>query len=312
VAHAISRRASLTGLAALAACGRANAGPIRIGYQKDGVLVVARQQDHVEKRLKDIGHSVEWAEFPSGPPLLEALSADAIDFGATGDTPPIFAQSSGSNLAYAAAVPVGGRNYAIMVPPGSTLARIQDLKGRRVAFTRGSSAHYFVLNALASVGLTIADIEPAYLSPHDARAAFIRGSIDAWGVWDPFFADAQRHARARVLSTAEPFGKGATFLLTGKRLLADRPALHALLDELRRTGEWIDANRATAAQLVASSTGIDLDTLQLMFSRVDFTIIPMAPWAVARQQRVADTFARLGIIPRPITVRDAVPDFGWK
>jgi sulfonate transport system substrate-binding protein len=241
----LSRRGLFQGGAALAlmavplaGCGKDTATQtdiVRIGYQKDGVLVVAKQQRHLETRLASAGvKKIEWAQFPSGPPLLEALAAGGIDFGATGDTPPIFAQASGTDLVYAAAVPTRGQSSAILLPPGSKIAGIAGLKGSRIAFTRGSSAHYFAVSALRSAGLSFSDVTPVYLAPADARAAFVRGSLDAWFIWDPYYADAERNAGARVLSNAEPFVHSASFFLASRDFATRNAAvIRAILDELR-------------------------------------------------------------------------------
>ncbi|MEI9991970.1 MAG: aliphatic sulfonate ABC transporter substrate-binding protein [Rhizomicrobium sp.] len=320
----LSRRGLLHGGAALAltavplaSCGRntaARADTVRIGYQKDGVLVIAKQQKRLEQHLAASGiGKVEWAEFPSGPPLLEALAAGGIDFGATGDTPPIFAQASGTDLVYVAAVPVRGRSSAILLPPSSKISRIADLKGGRVAFTRGSSAHYFAVSALHSAGLTLSDVTPIYLAPSDARAAFVRGSLDAWFIWDPYYADAERNAGARVLSNAEPFVHSASFFLASRAFAERNPGVvRAILDELCTVGQWIAANRAAASELVSKINGLDLAIVSAAFARADFGIVPLDAGIIARQQDVADDFARLGIIPHPVKVADAVAHLDWK
>ena len=173
---------------------------VRIGYQKTGVLVIARQQGTIEKRFAASGTSVKWVEFTSGPPLLEAISTGAADFGAVGDSPPIFAQAANANIVYAAASPISN-GQGILVPPGSSIKSIADLKGRRVGFTKGSSAHNIVVQTLEKAGLTYNDITPVYLTPPDAGPAFANGSIDAWAVWDPYFAIAETKYNARPLVT---------------------------------------------------------------------------------------------------------------
>ena len=157
---------------------------LRIGYQRNGILVVAKQQGVIEERLKRFGHTVRWVEFSFGPPLLEALSLDGIDFGQTGDAPPIFAQAAGGNLVYAATQEAGNSGLGILLPKGSQIGALAELKGKRVAFAKGSSAHNFTVAALEKAGLTYADIEPVTLAPADAAAAFARGSIDAWTIWE--------------------------------------------------------------------------------------------------------------------------------
>ncbi len=159
---------------------------VRIGFQKgSAILLLARKQQVVETRLKALGvPSVKCVEFQFGPPMLEALGAGVIDLGSVGDTPPIFAQAGGSNLVYAAATP--SAQHAVLVPKNSPLKTLADLKGKKVAFGKGSSAHNVTVKALAQAGLGFQDIVPTYLSPADATAAFNGGNIDAWVVWDPY------------------------------------------------------------------------------------------------------------------------------
>jgi hypothetical protein len=160
----------------------------RIGWQKNGVLALAKRQGAIEKRLSDRGIKIEWSEFTSGPPLLEALGAGALDFGATGDVPPLFAQAAGGNLVYAGIYKGSPEASAILVRKNSSIQSLADLKGKKVAFKRGSSAHNVTVKALRKGGLTPADVDAIDLAPPDAAAAFKNGSIDAWSIWDPYLA----------------------------------------------------------------------------------------------------------------------------
>ena len=165
-------------LAALPAIGTAtavaSAAPsklLRVGYQKgEPLLLAAKQNRSLEALLNPLGIDVQWVEFQFGPPMLEAMRVGAVDLGAVGDTPPVFAQAAHGDLLYIAAQRSGGQ--AILAPPGSALETLHDLKGKKVAFGRGSSAHNLTLAALEKVGLTYADIQPIYLGPADAGPAF--------------------------------------------------------------------------------------------------------------------------------------------
>ena len=175
---------------------------LRVGYQKSSVnLLIARRLGLVEHRLP--GLSVRWVEFSAGPQLLEALGAGSLDFGMTGDTPPIFAQAAGRDVLYVGRETPKPRSSAILVPPDSTIGSLAGLRGKRVAFQKGSSAHYLVLRALEKAGLRLSDIQPMYLAPADARAALERHSVDAWAIWDPYWAAAATGSRAKVLATGE-------------------------------------------------------------------------------------------------------------
>ena len=192
---------------------------VRLGYQKSGALVLLQQQ----KLLESAGMQVQWVYFTSGPPMLEALNAGAIDFAATGDTPPIFAQAAGSKLVYVAAQPMLGRYEGILVKKTSPLHTLADLKGKRVAYTKGSSGHYCLLEALTKAGLTPADIQAVTLAPPDASAAFAQGRVDAWSVWDPFFAVAEIAPDNRVLAYELDIGPSNRFFLARTAFAETQP-----------------------------------------------------------------------------------------
>ncbi len=285
----------------------AEPGVLRIGYQKNGILVVARQQGAIEAAVGKLGHRVRWVEFSFGPPLLEALSLDGIDFGQTGDAPPIFAQAARSTLVYAAAQEAGGSGAGILLPKGSGLRTLADLRGRRVAFAKASSAHNLTVAALEGAGLTYADIEPVTLAPADAAAAFSRGSIDAWTIWDPYFAIAEAGDGVRVLATADAIAKQNNFFLASRELADGRgPVLAAAVAALGEVAQWCTQHRAEVAALLSQGTGVPLPATRRAVDRTEFVLGPMSPRLVAEQQAIADRFHALKLIPKPIRVADAV------
>ncbi len=278
------------------------AGRVRIGYQKNGALVIVRQQ----RRLDPLGLAVEWVEFTSGPPLLEALNARAIDFGATGDTPPIFAQAAGADLLYVGGQPIAGANEALLVRADSPIRTLADLRGKRVAFTKGSSAHNMVVQALARAGLKPADIQPVNLQPPDAGAAFRSGALDAWAVWDPFFAMAELEPTTRVLTTAEGVAPSNSFFLASRSFTEREPGtVLALLDAINGAAGWASANPEALAATLASVTGVPLAAQRIAAPRGVYAVQPMDEAIIARQQAIADTFAALRLIPARVDVRAA-------
>jgi len=293
---------------ALAAQAPGDAAPkeFRIGYQKTGVLVITRQQGVLERRLGRLGIATKWIEFTSGPPLLEAMNAGSVDLGAVGDSPPIFAQAAGAAVVYVAGAPVNN-GQAILVKPDSPLRSLADLKGKRVAFTKGSSAHNVVVAALEQAGLTYADITPTYLSPADAGAAFARDSVDAWAVWDPFFAIAEKSQGARVLVNATDVIKTFSFYLANRDFAARYPKiLGEALSGLAEAANWAENNRHEVAKALAAVTGVSLEAQTIAANRASFPFGPITPEIIASQQAIADRFHKLGLIPRAITVREAV------
>jgi sulfonate transport system substrate-binding protein len=279
---------------------------LRIGYQKSGVLVVARQQGILERRLSKLGVTVKWVEFTSGPPLLEAMNVGSVDLGATGDSPPIFAQSAGAAIVYVAGGPINN-GQAIIVKSDSSIRLLADLKGKRIAFTKASSAHNVTIAALEKAGFTYADITPVYLSPADAAAAFARNSIDAWAIWDPFLAIAERSQGARVVVNAVDVAKTFSFYLANRDFAARYPKIvNETLDGLAEAARWADNNRGEVGKTLAAVTGVSLDAQIIAAERASFPFGAVTDEIVVAQQAVADRFHKLGLIPKPINVREAV------
>src|SRR5262249_24596149 len=185
---------------------------IRIGYQKNGVLVITRQQAVLENHFAPQGIEVKWIEFSSGPPMMEAMNVGSVDYGAVGDSPPVFAQAAGAAIVYAAGQPITN-GQGILVPKDSAIRTLADLKGRGIGFTKGSSAHNIVVQALEKVGLAYADITPVYLTPPDAGPAFASGGIDAWAIWDPYFAIGETKQNGRILINAHAITKTNSFYI---------------------------------------------------------------------------------------------------
>lgn len=300
--------AVVAAFATTSARSQAVAKEVRFGYQKTGVPVIARQQGTIEKRLAASGTSVKWVEFTSGPPMMEAISNGSVDFGAVGDSPPIFAQAANANIVYAAASPISN-GQGILVPANSSIKSIADLKGKRVGFTKGSSAHNVVVLTLAKAGLTYDDITPVYLTPPDAGPAFANGSIDAWAVWDPYFAIGEKKQNARILINAYEVGKTNAFFIANRDFANQQPAvLREVIAGLSTAATWAENNRDAVAKSLHEVTGVPLDIQTLAASRASFAIGSLSDDVIETQQRVADSFHKLGLIPKKIVVRDIV----WK
>jgi sulfonate transport system substrate-binding protein len=281
---------------------------IRIGYQKNGVLVIARQQATLEKHFASQGIAVKWVEFSSGPPMLEAMNVGSVDYGAVGDSPPIFAQSAGAAIVYAAGQPITN-GQGILIPGNSPIRGIADLKGRRIGFTKGSSAHNIVVQTLEKAGLTYADITPVYLTPPDAGSAFANGSIDAWAIWDPYFAIGETKQNGRVLVNAAEITKTNSFYIGNRDFAKSHGSvLQQIIDVTSSTAKWAEAHRDEVAKSLSAVTGIPLDIQTVAANRSSFAVGPITDDIVATQQGVADRFFKLGLIPKPVVVRDAV----WK
>ncbi|GBD49002.1 sulfonate ABC transporter substrate-binding protein [Methylopila sp. Yamaguchi] len=295
-------------LASLGAATAADAAErtLRIGFQKYGTLILLKGKGSLEEKLKPLGVTVKWSEFQFGPPLLEAVNAGAIDFGTTGEAPPIFAQAASAKLTYVAYDPPSPRAEAVLVPKGSTLQTLADLKGKNIAVAKGSNSHYLLVKALEKAGVSYSDVKLSFLTPADARSAFESGKVDAWSVWDPFFAAAEV-AGARVLTTGEGIVENHQFFLSSRDYVKDNEdVLAVVLAELRKVEDWVAKDPKAAAEELSPLVGIPAPLLTTAISRLGLGVGPLKPEVIAAQQRIADAFLELKLLPKPIVVQDAV------
>ncbi|MDQ0201520.1 sulfonate ABC transporter substrate-binding protein [Neobacillus ginsengisoli] len=280
---------------------------INIGYQKFGTLNILKAKGSLEKGLKPLGYSVKWTEFPGGPQLLEALNVGSLDFGHTGEAPPIFAQAAGAPLVYYADASANPKGEAILVPKNSPIKTLKDLKGKKIALNKGSNVHFLLVKILEKAGIPYGDIKTVFLPPADARAAFEKGSVDAWVIWDPFLADAERATNARILADGTGLVNNREFFLATSKFEKENPkVLDVIFKELKKTDKWVEGNPKEAAKFLAPQIGMSVDTLELTLNRRTFGLEKMNKKVAKDQQQIADAFYKLKLIPKDIQVQEAI------
>jgi sulfonate transport system substrate-binding protein len=299
----------LTSLAIAPAQAQEKPAEIRIGTQKGGFFPAVRQRHTVEDAFKPLGIEIKWVDFQFGPPLLEAINVGAVDFGFVGDSPPIFAQAGGARIRYVAAVKSDGNTQAIIVPKDSPIKTLADLKGKRVAFGKGSSAHNLLVVALEKAGLAWGDITPAPLAPADATAAFLKGAVEAWSIWDPYLALAELKENARVIAFDKDVHKPNAFYIAGSDFVDKHPTLVAKLNSVFASeGKWADGHHEEVAKAQSEATGVDIEAVKRFVARSNYRVVPLDEEVIKSQQAIADRFTRLGLIPKSVNVSDII----WK
>ncbi|MEQ1298903.1 sulfonate ABC transporter substrate-binding protein [Acinetobacter soli] len=280
---------------------------LNIGFQKYGLLPIVKQRGDLDQALKAQGIQVKWVEFPAGPQLLEGLNVGSVVFGESGEAPPIFAQAASPNLVYVANQPAAPNAEALIVQKNSPIQSIQDLKGKRVALNKGSNVHYLLLKLLEKNQLTLQDIQVVYLPPADARAAFEKGAVDAWVIWDPFFAAAEQQIGARVLATGQNLVSNHQFYLADRKFAEQHPeVLKTVVQQLNQTTEWVKTHQDDAARLLEKPTALDFNILKTSISRMGFGVTPLSSEVTQQQQYVADAFYQQKLIPQPLKIQDAI------
>ncbi|GJE26511.1 Putative aliphatic sulfonates-binding protein [Methylobacterium organophilum] len=276
---------------------------LRIGYQRSSTLIaLLRQEGALEDALKPLGVTVSWHEFTSGLPIMEALNVGQIDVSAdVADTVPVFAQAAGALITYVAQEAPSPSAQAILVAADSPIKTVADLKGRKVAVTKGAGSHYLLLAALGAESLPFTSITPAYLTPADGRGALTSGSVDAWVAWDPFLSAAQAQSGARILRDGTGLSLYKRYYLASDAYVAQNGAvLGVLFAKLAQAGAWVKANPEEAATRLGALWKIEPAIVRQANDRRSYKVEPVTREGLSEQQKIADAFKAEGLLPRPV------------
>lgn len=281
---------------------------LTLGFQKSAAnFLVARQQKILEQEFPQT--KIEWKDFPAGPQLLEALSVGAVDVGVVGNTPPIFAQAAGKELTYVGYEVQPTVNQAILIHKDSSIKNIQDLKGKRIALQKGSNMHEFLANVLNKAGLKWSDIEPIWLPPADAGAAFDKKSVDAWAIWEPNLTTAIETTQAKTLIDGQVFPKTYLYYVAHPTFAQAHPdAIKKVIKSLNQADEWIIKNPDEALKTYVASTGLDEKIAQIVLNKrlKPSLVYPINEEVIKSQQKIADLFYSEKLLSKQINIQDAV------
>lgn len=305
----ISNTNAVSGTTGSSTGGNASDGAVelRIGYQRGGEYWNLLKAEGTLEKLLGPNVKVTWSLFAAGPPMLEALNAGAIDIGEVGETPPIFAQAAGAPLLYVAQEASSGAGSAILVPADSPIKTIADLKGKKVAFTKASSAHLLTIRALEKNGLSYSDIQPALLAPPDARAAFEGGSIDAWVIWNPFFEAAVQELKAKILVDGADVSPTRSYVIAARPFVEKNPdKVLAIIDELKKAQTWSKDHVDEYAALLEKETQLSAAVWKGAFNRERPELQLLDDQTAVDQQKVADIFFDLQLIPEKLDIKSVI------
>ncbi|WP_225728024.1 MULTISPECIES: ABC transporter substrate-binding protein [unclassified Nocardia] len=279
---------------------------LRIGDQKGtGLQALLTSAGELDK----VPYKLSWSQFTSGPPMLESINAGAVDVGGVGNAPPVFAAAANSAIKIVTAYQAGVDGQGIAVPKDSPLHGPEDLRGKKIAVAKGSSAHHHLLTVLAKAGLKWSDIEPQYLQPADALAALSTGRVDAWAIWDPYTAQAEQQTGARILVSGKGYLNGDSFYVAGDKALADKAtaaALRDLLARIQRAHTWVNEHPEQWAKTYAELTGLPYEVTLAAVKRGTYRDHPIDGPTIDGEQSVADIFAAAGLIPRKLDIKSAI------
>ncbi len=282
---------------------------VRIGYQRSSTLMtLLKETGELEQQLAEKKVKVSWHEFTSGQPLAEALNVGSIDVTAdVADTVPVFAQAAKANLTYYAKETASPNAQAILIPQNSSIKTVADLKGKKIAVTKAAGSHYLLIAALNQAGLSFKDIEPAWLSPADGRAAFEHGGVDAWVTWEPYVSSGTVVQHAKILASGEGLASYTRYYLTGHKFAQENPAiLNDIVNALKEKAAWVKQNPDDAAKVLAPLWG-NLPTEVVLKANANrsYEVQGVVLDDMPEQQKIADAFFNEKLIPNTIDAKSS-------
>lgn len=278
---------------------------LRIGDQKSGAQPLLQAAGE----LKNTPYKVTWSEFTSGPPLLEAVNANAVDVGQVGNAPPVFSAAARSDIRIIYGYTAGLLGQTIEVPKNSPIKTIAQLRGKKIAVAKGSSAHYHLLSVLTKNGMTMSDVQPQYLQPGDAEAALTSHNVDAWAIWDPYSAQAELQQGTRILVNGTGYANGFSFQVSNTKTLDDKAKVAALRDYIQRYQKamtWVNNHPKEWAKAWAQVTKMPENATLKAAERRKLKPIPLNDATIASEQQVADAFSNAKQIPGKVEMKDFV------
>jgi len=252
---------------------------------------------------------VAWSDFTSGPPILQAMSAGSIDVGGVGNAPPVFAAAGNDQIAIVGALAANPLGSALLVPKGSPITSIAQLRGKKIAVAQGSSGDYHLLTVLNKAGISVKDVTLVYLQPAEGLAALESAHVDAWDVWSPFVEEAEQLDGARALVTGTGYGSPYSFTVASRAALADpakAAAIKNYLALLAQAHTWANSHLSAWAAVWAKATGLPVTVMSKAASDDYSTAVPIMPAVVTSEQQVSDAFTAAGLIPGKIDFSDFI------
>lgn len=280
---------------------------VRVISSKIGPLAVLRKQSTFAQNMAAKGYTVKWLEFGGGAQQMEALNTGNLDITFAGESPSIFAQAAGIPVVYIATTNPNPKSVAFLVPNNSPIKTVAELKGKKITLPKASAVQYTLVKGLAQAGLKLSDVQPVYLAPADANMAFSRQQVDAWVIWEPFITLTEAKKNGRILKDGEGLKDIGNFYTTSRKFAQERPEFIKLfLEEVQKAEAWSRDNPRKFAELIADELIIDIPSLEKIISKYDPGILPITDEVIANQQKIADMYYGIGMLPKKVDIKQAV------
>lgn len=274
--------------------------PLRVANQKSTIKALLEASGESQ----NVPYEIKWSEFPSASPLGEALNAGAVDVGALGDAPYVFALGAGASIKVISIIHAEGRNTtALLVPKDSPIKTAADLKGKKIVTGRGSIGHYLAIKALNDAGLTTQDVQFIFLLPAESRLVLDNGTADAWATWDPYTTVVTSQSDARVLVSGKHLlSNHLYFAATGQAIADKRVQLDDFVARIDRAYAWANTHPEAYAAAQAKITGLPLAVHIEVAKDTHLSPVTIDDTVIHGLQATADTYVKEGLLSKHIDV----------
>ena len=274
--------------------------PLRVANQKSTIKALLEASGESQ----NVPYEIKWSEFPSASPLGEALNAGAVDVGALGDAPYVFALGAGASLKVISIIHAQGRNTtALLVPKDSPIKTAADLKGKKIVTGRGSIGHYLAIKALNDAGLSTQDVHFIFLLPAESRLVLDNGTADAWATWDPYTTVVTSQSNARVLVSGKNLLSNHLYFAATRQAIADkRVQLDDFVARVDRAHAWANTHPDEYAAAQARITGLPLAVHIEVAKDTHLSPVAIDDTVIHGLQATADTYVKEGLLSKHIDV----------
>ncbi|NEU30337.1 aliphatic sulfonate ABC transporter substrate-binding protein [bacterium LRH843] len=283
---------------------------VRVGYQKGNTINILKESGFLEEALEPEGITVEWKEFTHGNTLMEGLATGNIDFGHAADGPGIFAQAGNKPIVYVGADLPNPEGVGVLVHKDAGISSAADLKGKKIGALKGGNHHYLAILAIEEAGLGVDDVEWVYLQDAaQMRTAFETKKIDALATYDPFFAGTEIDLDTVNLTEGKEYDyPNRTFYFAHDAFYNEQPELvETILDAIDKSDQWANENKPEVVKLVSAMLGIDEEVIARAIERREYGVDRINEEIIAAQQKQADVYAEIGLIPGEVDVAEYMP-----
>lgn len=279
---------------------------VTIGYQKADPVDIARQHGELIKKMKAKGYQVVFKEFSDGAAFMTALKSGAIDYARVGDTPPVTAKAAGTDIALIAAGATKEYGSGILVGKNSQITNLKQLKGKTIAYQKGTAAQYLIIQALKKAGLSTNDVKLVNMDQSSASVAFAKGSVDAWVTWDPYTATAQVNQGAKLLTNGTGLAKNRDFLISTQNYAKTHIALSKLLTTyINDDMTWANNHHTQLIAMLSKTLKLSDAVIQKMVERRTYAmaLVKADSSIVDEENQIANTFYQEGVVTEKVDMK---------